>query len=137
MHAEMDKVWRTETGGVLVGYLEADTLFVTSASGPGSRAELRMFSVLIDGVHGRDFCSSAFADSHGKVDYVGDWHCHLAFCIRPSAQDHQAMQIMADFKDSPTTTPISLIWSKYTGKVVAYRFTSLRKLRRIPCLINL
>lgn len=136
MRKEMKKVWKTETGGVLVGSLVDGVLSVTSASGPGPRAELRLCSVLIDGVHAGQFCAAASKKSQGKIDYVGDWHCHLSLTIKPSNMDLSAMQTMADFEGSPTRTPITLIFSKYTGKLKAYLFTEKRRLRELPCSVR-
>ncbi len=135
MREEMEKVWRRETGGVLVGALADGVLLVTSASGPGPRAKLKMCSVLIDGIHAQQFCDAAFRVSQGRTDYLGDWHCHLSVSIKPSAMDLEAMKTMADFEGSPTTTPLTLIFSKYTGKFKTYLFTAKRKLRELPCSI--
>ena len=136
MRKEMKKVWKTETGGVLVGALADGVLSVAAASGPGPRAERRMCSVLIDGVHAGQFCRAASRESQGRIDYVGDWHCHLAVSIKPSAMDLSAMQTMADFAGSPTRTPLTLIFSRYTGKFKAYLFAEERRLCELPCSVR-
>ncbi len=136
MRDEMKRASCTETGGVLVGYSEGDSLVVTAASGPGPRAKLRLFSVTIDGKHAQQFCDRVSQESDGKIDYLGDWHCHFAFSITPSTDDHRAMEIMAEFEDSPTKTPISLIWAKYCGKFVTYVYTEERLLKKVRSSIQ-
>src|SRR5687767_5862221 len=113
MMQERRKVILTETGGPMVGYVEKDEVIVTGAAGPGPRAKLTPFSVVVDGVFAQKFCDDALRQSGGKVDYVGDWHCHPAFSVDPSADDLRAMKTMAEFEHCPTAEPVSLIWSKW------------------------
>lgn len=133
---EMAKVAITETGGALAGHIDGDRLIVTSASGPGSRAELRMRSVLIDGEHAQRFCDNVRARTNGKDDYVGDWHCHLGYSLRPSDLDYDAMRTMATFEFTPTTTPVSIIWSKWSRNVHAFYYDGSPKLRKISLVCS-
>lgn len=128
---EMSKVLLTETGGPLVGYIDGQKLVVTDASGPGPRSALRPCSVLIDGVHAQRFCDAALKASSGIIDYVGDWHCHLGWSLEPSDRDLEAMAMMAQWKYSPTRTPVSLIWSRWTSRCAAYVFEASQKLRPV------
>jgi integrative and conjugative element protein (TIGR02256 family) len=128
---EMAKASATETGGVLVGYLHNGELVVTGASGPGPRAKLEKYGVLIDGKYAQRFCDQARRSSSGRDDYVGDWHCHPGRSLKPSHWDHDAMATMAEFGASPTTQPVSLIWSKVSGRVRGFYYDSAsEKLRR-------
>jgi integrative and conjugative element protein (TIGR02256 family) len=114
---EMKKVMFVETGGVLVGQFRERTLFVTAASGPGPRSVKRPHYVMIDGVHASQFCLHQFEASGKRVDYVGDWHCHLSCTIRHSVLDVRAMRTIAEWDSSPTINPISLILSKWRRSV--------------------
>ena len=95
----------------MVGYAGKNkTLFVVSASGPGPRASLERYSVVIDGVHAQKFCDRCRRESDGLIDYVGDWHKHPGISLRPSEHDISAIKTMANFQHSPTKYPISLIY---------------------------
>ena len=128
---EMRKARITETGGPLVGHRDGHHLVVTGASGPGPRAELRLRSVEIDGVHAERFCAAARSKTNGLDDYVGDWHCHVGYSLEPSRLDHQAMKTMAEFQFGPTRTPVSLIWSKWSDKVRAYYYDGTETLKEL------
>jgi integrative and conjugative element protein (TIGR02256 family) len=102
-----------ETGGPLVGYIAKDgTLVVADATGPGTRAKLERYSVTIDGEHAQKFCDQVRREFNGNIDYVGDWHKHTGFSLRPSEHDITAMKKMANFEFSPTKNPISLIYRR-------------------------
>lgn len=128
---EMRKACMTETGGALVGHRDGHHLVVTAASGPGPRAELRLTSVEIDGAHAERFCATARRKTNGVDDYVGDWHCHLGYSLQPSRLDYEAMKTMAEFRFSSTPTPVSLIWSKWSGKVRAYYYDGTETLKEV------
>lgn len=128
---EMRKACMTETGGALVGHRNGHHLVVTGASGPGRRAELRLSSVEIDGAHAERFCATARAKTNGVDDYVGDWHCHLGYSLQPSRLDYEAMKTMAEFEFGPTSHPVSLIWSKWSGKVHAYYYDGTKTLKEV------
>lgn len=113
--------WFRETGGPLVGYVSSDrALVMTHAGGPGPRAELAPFSVLIDGRAAEEFCGRIRRESEGRLDYVGDWHRHLGWSTKPSMMDNEAMRQMAAFEHSPVRNPISLIFRKWPEKYVTY-----------------
>lgn len=128
---EMRKARMTETGGPLVGHLDGHHLLVTGASGPGPRADLRLRSVEIDGAHAERFCASVRRKTNGVDDYIGDWHCHVGYSLRPSRLDYEAMKTMAEFPSSPTLTPVSLIWSKWSAKVSAYVYDGGETLKEV------
>lgn len=129
---EMSKVSKRETGGALVGYFHDGELVVTDASGPGPCAKLEEYGVVIDGKYAAHFCGEACRRSSGRDDYVGDWHCHPGMSLKPSHSDHDAMTTMSESKESPTRHPVSLIWSKVSGKVRGFCYDPRsRKLRGI------
>jgi len=131
MKAEMRRVLLTETGGPMAGYTEGGAVIVTEAAGPGPRARLRPCSVTIDGRSAQHFCAAAYQRSQGRFDYVGDWHCHLGFSLAPSDMDVTAMETMAEFEFSPTISPVSLIWSKWSKKRAGYVYDGEASLRQV------
>lgn len=110
-----------EIGGPMVGFVSGEILVVTDLDGPGSNGKCSAFSVTIDGEHSKQFCDSAFEYSSDLVDYVGDWHCHPAISVQPSAGDERAMAILAG---SPglTPNPVSLIYGSTLGRFKIYRW---------------
>jgi integrative and conjugative element protein (TIGR02256 family) len=122
IRAEVKRAPRTETGGALVGYLTSDNaLFVTHASGPGPRAELRRTSVLIDGEYASGFCDKLFREYGGRVDYVGDWHRHPTFSpLRASVQDLDAMLTIKESNCCSVPFPITAIFRSTPERIVAY-----------------
>jgi integrative and conjugative element protein (TIGR02256 family) len=113
IRAESRNVRRVETGGPLVGYVsEKNSLIVTNGTGPGPKAKLERYSVTIDGEHAQRFCDRMRLLSHGRIDYVGDWHRHPGLSLNPSEHDVSAMRTMAAFEYSPTRHPISLIYRR-------------------------
>jgi integrative and conjugative element protein (TIGR02256 family) len=131
MRREMRARRLTETGGALVGRVIGDTVYITAASGPGSNAVLQIFSVEIDGAHAQRFCDAEFRRSDGEVDYVGDWHCHPAISTSPSRRDRKAMAIMSEHEGMATETPVSLIYSRLTGRYSVYVFEAGGALRKL------
>ena len=104
----------TETGGPFVGYVSEDqALVVTHAAGPGPRAKLSPFSVLIDGKYAQRFCDRISRRTEGRIDYVGDWHRHLGWSLKASNDDLRAMKKMAAFEYCPVTNPASLIYRSF------------------------
>lgn len=103
---------RYEIGGPMVGYVtDSADLFIEDVEGPGPRGVCLPCKVTIDGQHSQLFCDEAHAESEGKWDYVGDWHCHPGVSMSPSGGDCQAMRLMAGTVGL-TTNPVSLIYSR-------------------------
>ena len=135
VESEMLSASGSETGGALVGHFQNGLLVVTGASGPGPRGKLEEFGVVIDGKHAQRFCDAARLASSGRDDYVGDWHCHPGRSLEPSHSDHDAMKTMCEFGGSPTRRPVSLIWSKTSGKVRGFYYNpESGKLSRVKIL---
>lgn len=104
-----------ETGGVLVGYVDAKlSVVIVDASGPGARAERKLHSVLIDGKAATVFCQQWSSKTRGRVDYLGDWHSHVSFSTRSSDVDLHAMKIMENHTQTLCFAPISLIISRFS-----------------------
>lgn len=88
-----------ETGGPLVGYLTGDgAIVVTHAGGPGPNAVHARYSMEVDGAHAQRFCDGLRNATDGRLDYVGDWHNHPGFSLKPSTHDVAAIRTMANLK---------------------------------------
>ena len=121
IRTEVGKSSRTETGGALVGFLSQDNyVIVTNACGPGPRAELRRYSVLIDGKYAHSFCTRLFERSGGLLDYVGDWHRHPGWSLKSSRQDLNAMRTIRDARCCSIPYPITAIYRSMPEKMVTY-----------------
>jgi integrative and conjugative element protein (TIGR02256 family) len=119
--AETRRIWGRETGGPLAGYLSADgAVVVTHAGGPGPRAVHGYATVKIDGGHATAFCDRIFRDSGGRFDYVGDWHRHLAWSLKPSPPDEEAMREVAASGSCSLEAPVSIIYRRIPERFCAY-----------------
>jgi integrative and conjugative element protein (TIGR02256 family) len=118
-----------ETGGPLVGYLSDDgAVVVTGAGGPGPRAQRRVTSVQIDGRHATSFCSQIYEESNGLFDYIGDWHRHTLWSLKPSKSDEQAMLEVALSGSCLLEAPISLIYRRLPESMIVYVLTTKGRL---------
>lgn len=123
----------TETGGPLLGYIsEDDALVVTNAAGPGPRAKLSPVSVVIDGRHAQRFCDRMRRRTDGRIDYIGDWHSHLGWSLKPSKDDLEAMRTMAAFEHCPITNPASLIYRSRPEAYVMHILNEAELLEAYP-----
>lgn len=110
-----------ETGGPMVGWTAADGILrVVDVSGPGEAGTCGKYMVTIDGDHSQRFCDAAFYRSKGRIDFVGDWHCHPSYLIRPSQGDVEAMRLLASVPGLPDH-PVSLIHSAFLPKFKVFR----------------
>jgi len=122
-----------ETGGPMVGYVSTDeAVVVTHAAGPGPLGKRGYFSVLIDGRYATQFCNRAGQEFNGCFYYVGDWHCHRGWSLKPSHDDLKAMRVMAAYVGCPMKRPISLIYRYYPEEYRAYTLNSAGRLEPTP-----
>ena len=86
---ESAKASRTETGGVLAGHgdLIKGEVHITHASKPGPKARRTMFSFSRDTNYCQQFLDKIASQSHGQIDYLGEWHKHHEHLPRPSWRD--------------------------------------------------
>lgn len=137
IRVESRKARCVESGGPLVGYVAKNgMLVVADATGPGPRAKLERYSVTIDGEHAQKFCDRNRRESDGEIDYVGDWHKHTGFSLRPSEHDIIAMKTMANFEFSPTKNPISIIYRRLPEGFQVYVWDGSGSLAKISSEID-
>jgi integrative and conjugative element protein (TIGR02256 family) len=81
-----------ETGGILLGHPALDgALLVTAVSPPGPRAVKLSHFFRRDTVFLQRWLERRHQRSHGRDDYVGEWHVHHALGTRPSSVDRHAL----------------------------------------------
>jgi integrative and conjugative element protein (TIGR02256 family) len=132
IRAETSRYRLRETGGVLVGYVDAQfSVVVTAVCGPGPRSERTLHHVLIDGAAASAFCERWRHRTGGKIDYLGDWHSHISFSTEPSSTDIEAMQTMKHHTRHRLFAPVSLIVARFNLRYAVFvlsreRLTSIR-----------
>ena len=83
-----------ETGGILVGRIEGAVTVVVHAVGPGPAAVHGSAAFRRDGAYAQEQLDALYARSAGTLDYVGEWHSHVA-PFGPSRLDGESMAWIA------------------------------------------
>lgn len=65
-----------EAGGILLGWRDAETKIVSDLLGPGPHALHGRHALVPDHRWQTERIRTAFRDSKGDLDYLGDWHTH-------------------------------------------------------------
>ncbi|MBS1511079.1 MAG: Mov34/MPN/PAD-1 family protein [Bacteroidetes bacterium] len=98
--------WGTiETGGVLVGYIENDIIYIAKASSPGPNAIHDIASFQADANYVDMFIDMESANSAGRYQYIGEWHTHPQIEPTPSDTDLISLKEIAD-----TSTDFALVF---------------------------
>lgn len=95
-----------ETGGALLGWRDGEDTVVARVLGPGPSARHRRRSFEPDTEWQNAEGRRIYADSARTIAFLGDWHTHPLGIPRPSRQDEQTAQILAE--DARFRTPIPL-----------------------------
>ena len=92
MRAESERGLPNETGGVLIGHVDAAGFTViTAVVGPGPRAVRTRTRFRRDGEYAQKEVDRVHGESGGRDDYVGEWHSHPA-SVGPSGIDRDSME---------------------------------------------
>ena len=107
---ECRKYPETETGGILVGYKDADKVTVTHATGPGPNADRSAHHFTKDTPYLQSILN--LLGHYYPVDYLGVWHKHPQSMPYPSGGD--VMSAMEEVRDQDMgleelLTPICLL----------------------------
>jgi integrative and conjugative element protein (TIGR02256 family) len=81
-----------EAGGILIGYRRADHLHIIEATVPGPGDIGTRISFHRDDLSHQRRASARWQDSHGYLDYLGEWHTHPEMSPSPSSTDRRAWQ---------------------------------------------
>jgi len=74
--AESNRKYPSETGGILVGKFEHETVVVSMALGPGPKAIHRRNNFIRDGSYSQEKLEEYISRTKGEFDYLGEWHSH-------------------------------------------------------------
>ena len=109
IRSEVEASPSTETGGILVGYVEAGTAIVTRVIGPGPKAvkTATRFEKDIDYVQIK--LEKAVSELGEEGRYIGEWHSHLVADPEPSGRDVASLTGIAESPNYATHCPIMLI----------------------------
>lgn len=111
MEQESQNSKYVETGGVIVGkgnFIE-NNLILMAASLPGPKAIRRRFFFQRDHIFCQQFLDEFASNTNGEIDYLGEWHKHFEVDPKPSYQDIQTMQKVAQSSNYHVQIPLLLI----------------------------
>jgi len=94
---EMQRFPNLEVGGVLLGYIiDEDTIFIKTASEGGPKAIHEEFYFQADPNYIDMIIDMEYANSEGKVVYLGEWHTHPQIHPEPSPKDLLSLTEIAE-----------------------------------------
>lgn len=105
---ESQSAYPNETGGILVGRMVGECVYVSTATPPGPKARHSMRGFRRDGQNSQELLDQTVAESKGEFDYIGEWHSH-PIKSGPSGIDRAAMHWIATNEKYATTTPIMIL----------------------------
>lgn len=94
-NSQIDEYRLIETGGVLLGYVESDTIFVAKASDGGPNAMHEEFNFRADPNYIDMFIDMEYANSGEKLKYLGEWHTHPQVHPEPTSKDLNSLEEIA------------------------------------------
>lgn len=84
-----------ETGGILLGFIDSNSLIVTHASLPGPNAIHKRAYFMRDKKFCQEYLDCIHREFAGKVHYIGEWHKHLELKPSPSRTDIDSLTAIA------------------------------------------
>ena len=94
--SEIDKYGTIETGGVMLGYVTNETIYVEKVSNGGSKAVHEYLYFRADNNFIEMFIDMEIANSGGKLRYLGEWHTHPEIIPNPSDLDLYSLAEIAE-----------------------------------------
>ncbi len=108
MIEESEQRLPNETGGILVGRMDADRAEVAIVVGPGSGAVHRRDYFRRDGDFSQRELEAIYARFGGQYDYVGEWHSH-SLPAGPSPRDRKSMRWVAQNEHYDLDRPLLIV----------------------------
>lgn len=134
--AEAERAWSDETGGILMGYVDAaGTPVVTDVIGPGPAATHAPTGFVPDSPWQQRQVDVVYERSGRRYTYLGDWHTHPGGVPFPSWRDLRTLRRIATFGPARVAAPVMLIVGGHDGdwEAVAWRWRDRRVgLLRLP-----
>ncbi len=97
--SEINEFGIIETGGVLMGYVKDETVHVIKASDGGPDAIHEDVYFRADPNYIDMFIDVEYANSGGKLRYLGEWHTHSQIIPEPSPKDLNSLYEIAESAD--------------------------------------
>ena len=94
--SQTNKFGTIETGGVLMGHVGSEGIFIEVASDPGPKAIHESVYFKADPNYIDLFIDMNYANSHGKCVYLGEWHTHPQVIPEPSSVDLISLEEISD-----------------------------------------
>jgi integrative and conjugative element protein (TIGR02256 family) len=101
-----------ETGGIVIGHAQGDTILVTRLTGPGPNAVHRPELFIRDGAYAQAMLEAAVEETDGRDDYLGEWHSH-PFQQGPSIQDRESTQRISRNPNYNTPHPVLVLCRRW------------------------
>lgn len=105
----------TETGGVLAGYTENGTVYITHASDAGPKAVEKRDRFEKDVEYCQAFLDNLYQQHGSQAVYVGEWHSHPNSNNKPSTTDLTSFHNIAMGQSYLVDKPVMIILSS-TGQ---------------------
>lgn len=94
--SEIDIFGNIETGGVMLGYVTDETIYVEKVSNGGSKAIHDYLYFKADNNYIEMFIDMEIANFGGKLRYLGEWHTHPERNPNPSVLDLDSLEEIAE-----------------------------------------
>lgn len=108
-----------ETGGVLVGWTNDTGIVIHDVSSPGINALHRPRRFRPDQEFRTQYISDYYAQSDGKITYLGDWHTHpMEKEPNISWLDRRELYRISNYSPARLETPIMLIAGMKEGQCI-------------------
>lgn len=98
-----------ETGGVLAGYWNRETVVITQCIGPGEGAKHHSSTFVPDYAFHDSEIARLYAESHGDTVYLGDWHTHPSGAARLSPLDKRTLRSIAVAPEAKCPRPLMVL----------------------------
>jgi integrative and conjugative element protein (TIGR02256 family) len=98
--SEIQKFGLIETGGVLLGWYDEENIIVAKATGAGPNATHENFYFRADANYIDMIIDMEFANSNGKIIYLGEWHTHPQTNPQPSPVDLNSLEEITESSKS-------------------------------------
>jgi len=120
MRAESQQRYPRETGGILIGSVEADCLHVIHVVGPGPHAHHGVRRFVRDGNYAQQALDAHYIASVGQLDYIGEWHSH-PLQVGPSQQDRASLAWISANEAYHQEHPVLIICQRVQNKQWLFR----------------
>jgi len=100
-----------ETGGILLGEFNNNSVLVNYASGPGPKAIKEKSKFLKDKEYCQKFIDKKYMQHRDIASYIGEWHYHPSTSNKPSNRDLKSLSNIANGQGYLTENPIMIILS--------------------------